>query len=196
MFFCLQHDRIYEAALLVNFHELPLNVKQLYRFFVERCQKPALLTIGGFAPLNLDTCVKVCDWFWLQNDMAWKIDVDRLFECVFFWSNCRYFQKFIRFQWWFLLWSSNEITHRIIWQNLSLEVTKRKQKRKKNIIQQKNTTNDKQYKEQCSNLCILHNLWTDWPILILEKNLAFNFEDEKRILSAFLIPTYFLQLWF
>lgn len=58
--FKIQHDRVYEAALLVNFNELPRTEQRLYRFFIKGCQKPALLTIGGLAPLNLATCVTVC----------------------------------------------------------------------------------------------------------------------------------------
>lgn len=57
--FYRQHDKIYEATLLLNFNELPLKEQRLYRFFVRGCQKPTLLTIGGLAPLNLSTCVTV-----------------------------------------------------------------------------------------------------------------------------------------
>lgn len=28
-----------------------------YKIIIQRCQNPSLFTLGGFAPLNLDTCV-------------------------------------------------------------------------------------------------------------------------------------------
>lgn len=57
--FSFQHDRIYESTLLLNYYELPLRDQHLYRYFIKGCQKPALLTVGGMAPLNLSTCVNV-----------------------------------------------------------------------------------------------------------------------------------------
>ncbi|XP_031636823.1 odorant receptor 67d-like [Contarinia nasturtii] len=55
----LTHDRIYKSALYINFNELSLEDQRIYRFFIKNCQKPALLTIGAMAPLNLATCVTI-----------------------------------------------------------------------------------------------------------------------------------------
>lgn len=54
-----QHDQIYEEALNLNWIELPRKQQHLYKYFIQRCQNPTLLNIGGFLPLNLDTNVIV-----------------------------------------------------------------------------------------------------------------------------------------
>lgn len=108
--FKIQHDKVYEAALLLNFHELPMNERRLYRFFVKSCQKPALLTIGGLAPLNLATCVTVCDWYFFRILMGCeKIHEKNIQMREFCFIICRFFHGFIRLQWWFLLWLFSKI---------------------------------------------------------------------------------------
>lgn len=91
----IQHDKVYEAGLLLNFHELPLNEQRLYRFFIKSCQKPALLTIGGLAPLNLATCVTVRSCFLFSIDVPWKIYTKWLHwmrtQCTFFFSFADFF---------------------------------------------------------------------------------------------------------
>lgn len=57
--FLFQFDRIYASALNLKWNEMSMRDQHLYKFFIHRCQNPALLTVGGFVPLNLDTCVKV-----------------------------------------------------------------------------------------------------------------------------------------
>lgn len=58
-FILFQSDRIYDSALDLKWNEMPLNGQHLYKFFIHRCQNPTLLTVGGFAKLNLNTCVTV-----------------------------------------------------------------------------------------------------------------------------------------
>lgn len=55
----LQHDKIYESVLYLNWYEFPIKQQHLYRFFVLKCQHPSMLTIGGYAPLDLGSCVQV-----------------------------------------------------------------------------------------------------------------------------------------
>lgn len=55
-----QHDRIYDCALDLKWNEMQQNEQKMYLLFIQRCQSPTLLTVGGFYPLNLDTCLAVC----------------------------------------------------------------------------------------------------------------------------------------
>lgn len=41
---------------------MPLSEQKMYKFIIQRCQNPTLLTVGGFYPLNLDTCLEVCKY--------------------------------------------------------------------------------------------------------------------------------------
>lgn len=45
--------------MLLDYDRLPMAERRMYLQFLKSCQTPALLTIGGYAPLNLDSCVKV-----------------------------------------------------------------------------------------------------------------------------------------
>ncbi|XP_055294814.1 putative odorant receptor 83c [Sitodiplosis mosellana] len=55
----LTHDQIYDSALELDWNELHIREQFYYKFFISRCQTPKLLTIGGLAPLNLNSCVKI-----------------------------------------------------------------------------------------------------------------------------------------
>lgn len=70
-FFHQQHSRIYESALYLKWNELEICDQCFYRFFVRRCQTPQLLTIGGFIPLNLNSCVKVYMNYRLCDNFFW-----------------------------------------------------------------------------------------------------------------------------
>lgn len=59
----LKHDRIYNAALELRWNELPITEQKMYQLFIQKCQNPTLLTVAGLYPLNLDTCLMVCYFF-------------------------------------------------------------------------------------------------------------------------------------
>lgn len=71
--------------MLLNYHQLPAQEQRLYRYFIKGCQNPALLTIGGLAPLNMATCVTVCNYSidkTFNNNYKFKF-VDTFFICRF-----------------------------------------------------------------------------------------------------------------
>lgn len=54
-----QHDGMYGAALQLKWYRLSINEQHFYRFYIERCQGPTMLTAGGFKPLNMEALVQV-----------------------------------------------------------------------------------------------------------------------------------------
>lgn len=58
--FYFQFDQIYASALNLKWNDMTIREQQMYKLFIQRSQNPALLSIGGYLPLNLDSCVTVC----------------------------------------------------------------------------------------------------------------------------------------
>lgn len=68
--FCLvycdhQNDRIYDAAMNLQWYYLKVNEQRLHKFFIWNSQMPRLLSVGGFSGLNLVTCLDVSIWYYI-----------------------------------------------------------------------------------------------------------------------------------
>lgn len=71
--FYFKHDHIYDAVLEIKWEQLPMELQLCYQFLVKRCQSPTLLSIGGFLPANLTTCVSV--WFFFRIISVFIYDI-------------------------------------------------------------------------------------------------------------------------
>lgn len=54
-----QHDQIYDGMLEVDWYKFRLDDQRAFLLYMQSCQNPTLLTIGGLYPLNLVTGAKV-----------------------------------------------------------------------------------------------------------------------------------------
>lgn len=57
--FFLQNDQAYNAILKCKWHLLERKERQMFSILMHNCQKPRKLSVGGFTPLNMVTCVNV-----------------------------------------------------------------------------------------------------------------------------------------
>lgn len=75
LFVIFQHDQIYYAAIQLSWNLLAIKEQHFYRFHIEQCQIPRLISIGGFIPLNFETSVQV-DHIFFQSFLVYDVDLD------------------------------------------------------------------------------------------------------------------------
>lgn len=93
--FSLQNDEVYSSMCNMEWILLQRSEQRMYRFLLRKCQKPVVLTIGGFCDLNLNASLKVflVETRWIAVKFLWRIESlsSHLFPCPtnqFFSSHC------------------------------------------------------------------------------------------------------------
>lgn len=58
-----QNDHIYDSIIRCDWFLMPCADQLKYQFLMQNAQSAKALTVGGIAPLNMTTCLKVAIWF-------------------------------------------------------------------------------------------------------------------------------------